>query len=600
MNQSKRWHRLSLSIGLLLVWCTVTAWLTAARIRNPNFGAQGDLPVHYHLLRAFWQSTQEGDWFPHWAGLLDGGRGDAFFTFYPPLSYWLSVIAMKLGGLSLIGALKFLTALSFWLAQLNAYWLARAFFARKTSLLVSVSYVLLPTFPLIALHRSFLPNALALSFVPLLLLGAHRLLNEGKGFLLFALSLSAIILTHVITAYLCIWVLLLLAIGQFGAVRNGERERPALPDDVSLAGAGRLRFLFRLLSALTLTAFFWLPQQLEMHWVQVGLQLTQQDFTHHLLFARAPQDTPFRRTWAILNEIVSWMTLLQTALAFVLAAALWRIPLSNTQRIFYRWSTSVAAFGLLIALPFAAPLWRVIPGLAFIQFPWRWQPLTALAAAWLAALAWTHWHNLTPLRRVLTLTLSVLCVIGALVFSFGVIQAPADEFTQRTLLSELNERSFAPLPFETVRELPDEIKELRMAVTANQVYFRPRAADRMIYPPTQTYGGLTILRGRGAVTVQTLNNQYRHFQITAAEPLQVRFETYAYPHWTALLNGQPLPIQTEANSGLILLALPAGEHALTLQFAPRWRWANWLSLLAWLALIGWTGWRWFAQRKTDR
>jgi hypothetical protein len=589
MNHSKRSSAIFVSVSLLLVWCIVIAWLTVTRLRHPNFGAHGDLPVHYHLLRAFWQCTQEGDWLPRWAGLLDGGRGDAFFTFYPSLSYWLCVIAMKLAGLNLIGALKFLTVLSFWLAQLNAYLLARAFFNRKASLLVSVSYVLLPTFPLIALHRSFLPNALALSFVPLLLLGAHRLLNERKGFLLFTLSLSAIILTHVITAYLCIWLLLFLTVSWLWRCSAGYQ--PALQ-----------RVLLACLAALALTCFFWLPQQLEMRWVQVGLQLTQQDFTHHLLFARAPQDTPFRRTWAILNEVVSWMTLLQTALAFVLAAALWRIPLSNTQRSFYRWSICVAAFGLLIALPFSTSLWRVIPGLAFIQFPWRWQPLTAFAAAWLGALVWSHWHELTPWRRSLTLAFSALGIIGALLFSFGVIQAPADEFTQRTLLSELNERSFAPLPFETTRELPDEIKDLRLAVTANQVFFRPHTADRMIYPPAQTYGGLTILRGRGTLLTQTLTNQRREFHLTAAEPLQVRVETYAYPHWMAQLNGQPLPIQTEAQSGLMLLALPAGEHSLTLQFAPRWwpeRMARGISLLAWLALMGWMVWRWRAARKTD-
>ena len=143
MNRSDRQLSALISINLALAWCSVAALLTFARLGSADFGAQGDLPVHYHLLRAYWRSAQAGDWLPQWAGLLDGGRGDAFFTFYPPLSYWLGALLIKFGGLSFIGSLKCLTFFSIFLAQLNAYILARSFFARLPSLLVSLSYALL-------------------------------------------------------------------------------------------------------------------------------------------------------------------------------------------------------------------------------------------------------------------------------------------------------------------------------------------------------------------------------------------------------------------------------------------------------------------------
>ena len=575
MNQAKDKSSVSIPVIWLVIWCSVTALLSCARLRQADFGAHGDLPVHYHLLRAFWRSTQEGDWFPQWAGLLDGGRGDAFFTFYPPLSYWLGVLLMKASGCGVLAALKGLTVLALFGSQLSAYLLARTFFARKPGLMVSLGYVSLPTFALIGLHRAFLPNILALSILPLVLCSAHALLSGEKRwryFGWFALSFSALILTHVITTYLCGWLLLLLTLC--------HAPRHHWP-----------RLLGATVCALALTSFFWLPQQLEMRWVQVGLQLTQQDFHNHLLFAPLTQDTPFRRAWTGLNELASWMTLLQTGLCALLAALLWRVTLSPAQQVIKRWALGVSVIGLLIALPWAAPLWRIIPGLPYIQFPWRWQPFVALSAALLAALVWSQWPQVSRARRLWLTPGALLCGVCLVILTWQIRQAPAPEFASGEVLTQLNQRAFAPVPFETARALPDDLKPLRLALTANQVYFRPQAADRMLYPPREDYGGLTILRGRGTISAQQLTNQLRRFKLEASEPLQVRVETYAYPHWTAQIDGQTLPHQSEPATGLMLFELPAGTHSLTLQFAPRtlaYRCARFVSIAAWLTFLGWT------------
>jgi hypothetical protein len=584
MDSSARAHSWRINIGLILVWSTVTACLTYARLSNENFGAQGDLPVHYHLLRTFARCVEEGQWWPRWAGLLDGGRGDAIFTFYPPLTYWLGLASIKLGGLSLLGALKFIAAFSIFFAQCSAYQFARVFFARKQSLLVSVGYALLPAYALIALHRAFLPNALALSLVPLFLLGAYELLDAQrprKGWMLFTLAGSALILTHVITTYLCGWLLLFLLISH-------AQPRRWLP--VLLAGAAML----------ALTCFFWLPQQLEMRWVQVGLQLTQQDFKNYLLFAPAAQNTPYRQAWADLNAIASWATVLQSALAASLALLFWRVPLVPAQRTLLRWTICVASFGLLISLPWSAPLWHIVPGLPYLQFPWRWQPLTALSIAALAALAWQNWPQLPRQRRLVLSAFATLLFLSVSVITFNLVRSDNARLTQKELLAQLNERTFAPIPFAEARELPDAIKDLRLAITANQVFFRPQTADQFVYPATENYGGLTILNGRGTVTASTLNNESRRFQINAEEPLQARFETYAYPHWHAQLDGQELPLRTEAESGLILLDVPAGKHELSFEFAPRslaHRLGRGVSLLAWLGFAAWLAWLGFRQRK---
>lgn len=69
---------------LCAAWLLVSLILSFARITHPAFGLEGDLPFHYHITRSYARSFDEGDLLPRWAGLLDGGKGDPFFTFYPP------------------------------------------------------------------------------------------------------------------------------------------------------------------------------------------------------------------------------------------------------------------------------------------------------------------------------------------------------------------------------------------------------------------------------------------------------------------------------------------------------------------------------------
>ena len=88
-------------------------------------------------------------------------------------------------------------------------------------------------------------------------------------------------------------------------------------------------------------------------------------------------------------------------------------------------------------------------------------------------------------------------------------------------------------------------------------------------------------------------NQSRAFQLTNAEPVRIRLETYAYPHWIARLDGQGTPIQVEPGSGLMLLDVPAGEHTLTFSYErhqPLIIWAQRISALAWVLFAVWVGW----------
>src|SRR5688572_14523628 len=128
------------------LWLLVSLVPTLARFRHPAFGVQGDLPLHYHFLRSFVESLNEGDFWPRWAGLMDGGHGDALFTYYPPLFFLVGGNLIRLFNLEILTSLMILTLLSFVVAQASAYLFAREFFNSRGSVVVSLCYVLLPAY----------------------------------------------------------------------------------------------------------------------------------------------------------------------------------------------------------------------------------------------------------------------------------------------------------------------------------------------------------------------------------------------------------------------------------------------------------------------
>jgi hypothetical protein len=566
---------------IFAIWVLVSVSLTFIRTTHPAFGIQGDLPLHYHITRSFERSFSEGELAPRWAGLLDGGRGDALFTFYPPLSYLLSAAIMKLAGVEALTSLKIVSLLTLILAQLSAYIFARQFFNRRQSLIASLTWVLLPAYPLVALSRSFFANALALGFVPLALTGAHLLLvgeRRARGLAVFAISFSAIVLTHAITTYLCA-----IAVGLMALIyvpRHGWRAI------ARLAAAGAV--------TLTLTAFFLWPQRAEASWVQIGLQTVQQDYRNYFLFAKPPDASRYRQAWADVNHVTSLITLAQTTMALLLGLMCWRIlsPRKALDRLtFVAWfGLALAAFGLIISTPASDPLWRYLPGLKFIQFPWRFQPFVALGCGLLAAAVCETWPSLNPKLRTRVAAFLTWAVIANLIFTIMLAHLSEPGITRGQVANLLSSPNAEPAPIEEGRRLQNEDDLKYIPYAANQIYFRPPGSDFNLYPPAEQPGGISIIAGRGRVVSQKLNIASREFVIENEEPAQARIETYHYPHWVARLDDREVKINVEQGSGLMLLDLPAGTHKLRLDFEirePSERAARLISTIAWLAFGGW-------------
>jgi len=566
---------------LFVAWVLIGGLLTFSRITHPAFGIQGDLPLHYYITQSFERSFSEGEALPRWAGLLDGGRGDALFTFYPPLSYLLSVAIMKLLGTDVLASLKALSLLTLIIAQATSYIFARIFFNRSQSLICSLIYVLLPAYTLIALHRAFVANGVALSLLPLSLYGANLLLSgerRARGLAIFAVSSSALILTHAITTYLCaVSIGLMVLIHLPGSGWRGIAR---------LAGAGVV--------TLALTAFFLWPQWVESGWTQIGLQTVQQDYRNYFLFAKSPDDSAYRQAWADVNYAASLITLGQTLMALLLGLlglpCLMRRKAPGRMLAAAWFGLALAAFGLLISLPVSGALWRYLPGLKFVQFPWRFQPLVGLGCGLLAAAVIETWPALNPKSRIRISAFLTWVVIFNLGFTVMLARLDEPGVTRAQVSDLFIAPGASPITREEARRMQDEGDLKHISYCVNQLYFRPPGSDFNLYPPSNHPGGLSIVSGRGRVVSQKLNMARREFLIENEAPLRARIDTYHYPHWVARLDGREIKINVEQGSGLMSVDLPAGAHRLTLDYEVRQasqRIARAISFTAWSGFLIW-------------
>jgi hypothetical protein len=597
-------------------WLISALLLTFARLTHPAFGIQADLPLHYHFLRSFARSLAEGDLLPRWAGLLEGGRGDALFTFYPPLTYLIGALLVRGLGIGILTSLQFIMLLTLILAQIGAYLLAREFFGRWQSLMVSLAYVLLPAYPMIALHRAFMANGLAFSLVPLVILGTHRLLTGSggrRGLIVFALSFSAIILTHTITTLLCGMMIAIMVSSYF---RRSDRSQTGWRGLGRLAGAGMLVF--------ALTAFFLWPQQVERDWVQLGLEIVRHDYRDYFLFITPQGNNSYRRTWADINYVSSLITVTQTLTAALLGIVCSRLLRSKSasweRQALVKFCLGLTALGLFLSLSLSDPVWRYLPGLKFVQFPWRLQPLVALACGLLAAAAFDQWKTLNRHLRALSAALLTWLIIANGLFTILLLPVKDRNLSRAQVLKLLDSPGSAVAAGEAAEEAPKPGAPLpapgapllaedviaSLTESANQIPYRPRGSESTIYPPSPTPGSLSFIAGRGRIISQSLTIDHREFQLENEEPGRARIETYYYPHWVARLDGEEVRIGVEQDgrpnagpnaglhTGLMTIDLPAGSHRLTLDFEIRDRseiLARWISLTAWVLFLAWILWR---------
>ena len=581
----------------LLIAALLTLFIIEPLLQ-PGLPAAADLPIHLYRTMEYERAWAPGVIVPRWAPNLAYGYGYPLFVFAPPLPYWLGLFFHALG-FTFETALKNLLILAILLYALGMYLLGRDLLGSAAAgLVAATAYAFAPFALREALHYGGnAPQFLAIGLFPWTLWAVTRATRRESWpwTLLAALFYAGVILSHLFQALIFTPV-----VGLYGLLIWILKPASLTPKP----GHNRFRFLnplrvpASLLPLLTiplamlLSVFFWLPALSERFYTraQADIYLAKSPF-----FVRYPH-------W---SELVAWiqpldaraanpyvpLTLGRVTLALALLgllAGLWLFINQYRDRRINRWPLSfplwgggggdpahiptspyislprsplilffaaIAALAIYLSLPGSRPIWERVAILQVAEFPWRMLGLANLGLAFLAgaAMLWLP-PKLRPLLAAFCLLIQGLAVAPYL---YPVI--PFAQYGQVALAGQINyERRSQSIGTTTLGEYlpqtvhrPPKTSPLVEAFQAGQI---PERLDRSQLPE----GASAALLAQNAVT--------HHYRLNSPTAFTLRLFQFDYPGWQARLDGQAIPIKPEAETGLILIEAPAGQHELLIHF----------------------------------
>ncbi len=589
------------------------ALLAVGPLAAPTLTCSDDGAFHLYRAVQLGALLEAGHFFPRWAPHMAQGYGFPFFNFYAPLSSY-AVVGLHWLGLEYPAALKLAFALAIWGAGCAAYVLARRRWGERAGLAAGAAYLFAPYLAYDALFRGNLAETTAFVWPPLVLWGLHYAADRswsgasqrpGRAWLLPAVFYAALILTHNIFALI---VSPLLA--AYGLLLAWQRRSTLVLFRSGLA----------LLLGIGLTAYFWLPALAERGLVHSERLLVAPIFTWYTNFITPAEllapprvEDPLLlnpsppRTLGLVPVLLGLPALALALWAarrrraeFAHALALARqgrwsflrgpspydpehSPLSTGLRELGLFAVALLGYSLM-TLPVSEPVWRLLPPLELVQFPWRLLGPAALCAAVLAG------ASVAALERRLP---RPAAYAPAAVFIVTLVAANLSWWYPRACSTQAT-ASLADL-------LAYERGSGTLGTTAKGEYL-PLTVEQ--FPADETLAD-ALLRGEEPARLLVASGDADFAVVDARDPLDATFTVTAntaaalvyrqflYPGWIVTVDGTAVALQPTPGTGLIAFALTPGQHTVHVTFGttPLRNAASGLSLVSLALAAGAFLWR---------
>ena len=584
-----------------------------------------------HLWRALETDAllEHGLIYSRWQPHMALGFGYPTLLFNPPISPLLAALFHRLG-LAWPAAVNATFVTGTLLSAWTVWLLVREWWGDLAGVVAGVIIVTIPFHAYVNFRRASMSEALAWAFPALILWGLIRWQKYGqrRGLLAAAGGQAALLLTHDASAYLFLplslatVVALALAHRNSPSRREGRGEYPH-PRRGGWEGLGRGEYphprrggweglgqgeyppprrggweglgrgILALALGVGLAAFFWLPSVLERPYVQFDRVLNYPYAASfvaldYMLEPPRAADPTWINPW-----LPKGIGLLPAALA-LLSVVTW-LRAGREQRLW------LAAVGLVtmgyiwLTLPYAWPIWRLIPTLHYLHFPWRFLTPAAIGIAILAGAAThqisrltSHISRLTSHISRLTFHVSRLTppiIISALTIgSLGWLYPPHCALPQPPTLRGMlaHERTTNELGGTFFNELlPVWVRTMPAEHTLDDDLNAGREPVRL-RPETLPEGARLLRADYGPVDAT--------IELETPVPFRARYLAFYYPGWRATVDGDSVPIAPTEPDGLISFDVPAGHHTIRIRFGetPLRLLADALSLLSLLILLALT------------
>jgi hypothetical protein len=544
-----------LCIALVLALVAAAPFLT-----RPGLPRQTDAELHVYRAAELGHTLRAGAFYPRWAPDLYYGYGYPIFNYYAPLTYYLANLFDLMPGVDIVTGVKAVFVLGLVVASLGVYLLGREFSGSIGGVLAAASFTFAPYIVFIDPHaRGDLAEHFAVCLLPSGFYAFHRLMGGagGRGALLGSvLTLAAIAFSHNLIGLVS--GILLFSYWVWLVLFSGGRDR---------AGWGALAFVL----AAAIIAFFWFPFLLERSAIKLDV-IDQKgghfDFRNHFLTlgellapsrildwgATAPR---FRYNLGI----VQWLLALPALVAAMYFGARKTLKsaspaLAHSRALVY--FVSVACSLILLMLPISTVVWEHVPGMRYLQFPWRLLGpanlmLAVCAAGSLLLLPSGRWRHL----------IAAACLLAGLLLSLPVLYPP------------MWSPDFGGVAPQDIIAWEEE--SYALGTTSTGDFLPVKAALGTIYPAQSLVASYTqtgpidrvnraVLPEDARVEIVEQRALYEHFSVYAPKEFVFRLYIFYFPGWRVYVDGREAKINVAKPEGFITVFIPEGEHDVVVRF----------------------------------
>src|SRR3989344_2880966 len=465
---------------------------------------------HWWVIRfsAFHQALTQGQIPVRYVERLNNNYGYPVFNFTYPLPYYLAEIP-KVLGLGFVDSIKAVFIGSTILSTLLMYWALLAKFPKHISFLAAIIYLFVP-YRFVDLYvRGSIGETLLFTFAPLVLGSIFRL--SGKfdlNFLLLALSISGLILSHNILAIVFLIIFILTGV-------------------VYLKKSQFTFFFLAIFLAIFLTSFFIIPALFYLQ--DESVSIIKIDYSTHL--------TPLSRLvfspWgyeALPNSINGFSTQIGVIPFVVILVSLIHYFRKIENSALFKTYILIFLGAVFLMTNLSYPVWNSIKVLHSFQHPWRLLSVVAFVTPLLLAICLSH----IKLKSLKVYLLAALIVLSTIIYT-------------------------RPKNFNNY---PDAFYSTNEATTAIWNEFLPKWASKTPLARNNSKLGNNL-----QIIVKEKRENYLsyQYQLNALEDTDLIINTIYFPGFTSSIDGHKVTTSYDEN-GLISLKLPKGEHKVIIKY----------------------------------
>lgn len=482
------------------------------------------------------KAIRNGQFPVRWVSGLGYGYGYPLYNFYGPLPYYIGGF-LYAAGLDGLIATKVVMASGMMLSALAMYALVTMLFGAASGFVAGLLYAFAPYHAVQLYVRGAVGELWGYAFLPLLAIGLLFLNRPEKrktGVWIGGLALAGIILSHTISGYVTV-VFYLIGLSLYSLILLLKKKFHSsfIINHLSLLSVG-----------LGLSAFFWLPAITEMGYTNVAGQIgSSANFRDH--FVCIPQ--LWNSFWGYGGSApgcIDGMSFKIGKLHVLLGALGLGLAGLRLKRGF--WSHPLGVISMIglgsavMAISVSQPVWDFIPGLAFVQYPWRFLSGIAFAVSVLggSVLFWVS-------RRWLRIGIMVVMMLGVI---------------------WLNAKVFVP---QTVYDKPAAFFESEEELTWRVSGVSDEYLPRSFLKPENASGvarGILTSRELLGLRVETEINTETYVKIVtnAQNPVEVVLNLVYFPGWKYWVNGVEQSVRVV--NGLPVVMIPSGRSVVELHF----------------------------------